>query len=46
MREVYQDEEDANVVDDTLKRWSGKGQKDARSGTRRGGERVPGQGPL
>ena len=47
MREVYQNEEEANVVDDTLEAMVREGsEKDARSGTRRGGERVPGQGPL
>ena len=43
MKEVWQNEEDTNVVDDTLEAWS---KKDAFSRPRRGGERISGQGLL
>ena len=46
MREVYQNEEDANVVDDTLEAMVREGARRMLAGPRRGGERVPGQGPL
>ena len=47
MREVYQNEEDANVVDDTLEEMVREGaRRMLAAATRRGGERIPGQGPL